>query len=169
LRLYPFSTESAVCITNNTWHQVVVVREAGGTVRLYSDGVLRITYADVSGYATLTSAAAMRFFKDDASEESAGYVARIRNYATALSDPEVAALDRAPSTETPKFVLTSIGADAGNYSFGITGPAGVPCAIERSTNASTWSVISNVISFPGNMVITRPAGQTSELFRVRVQ
>jgi hypothetical protein len=170
LNLYPSSIVSGVCITNDTWHQVVVTRDVSGTVNIYSDGVLRLTFNDAAtGYLTVSSAAAMRFFKDEGStEESAGYIARIRNFATALSASEVVALDREPGSFTGPFILSNAKLNAQNqFSFTITGPAGGPCSIQASTDLLIWSTLSNITTFPGSMNYTSPATSRVQMFRVK--
>jgi hypothetical protein len=170
LNIYPSSIVSGVCITNDTWHQVVVTRDASGSVNIYSDGVLRLTYNDAgTSYLTVSSAAAMRFFKDDgATEESAGYVARIRNFATALSASEVVALDREPGSFVGPFILSSVKLNAQNqFYFTINGPAGVACSIQSSTNLLNWTTLSNIASFPGSMNYTSPATGRAQFFRIK--
>jgi hypothetical protein len=139
-------------------------------VNIYSDGVLRLTYNDAAtGYLTVSSAAAMRFFKDEGStEESAGYIARIRNFATALSASEVVALDREPGSFTGPFILSNAKLNAQNqFSFTITGPAGGPCSIQASTDLLIWSTLSNITTFPGSMNYTSPATSRVQMFRVK--
>jgi Concanavalin A-like lectin/glucanases superfamily len=169
LNVYPASQVSSVCITNDTWHQVVVTRDATGIVNIYSDGVPRITYNDAAGYLTVSSAAAMRFYKDEGStEESAGYVARIRNFATALSASEVLALDREPGSFAGPFILSNAKLNAQNqFYFTVTGPAGVQCTIQASTNFVTWSALTNIATFPGSMNYTSPATSRVQFFRVK--
>jgi hypothetical protein len=169
LNVYPAGQVSSVCITNDTWHQVVVTRDATGIVNIYSDGVLRITYNDTSGYLAVSSAAAMRFFKDEGStEESAGYVARIRNFATALSASEVIALDREPGSFVGPFILSSAKLNAQNqFYFTINGPAGVACSIQASTNLVNWTTLSNIAAFPGSLNYTSPATARAQFFRIK--
>jgi hypothetical protein len=171
LNLYPASIVSGICITNNTWHQVVVTRNTAGTVNIYSDGVLRLTYNDAAtSYLAVSSAASMRFFKDDSAEESAGFVARIRNFATALSPSEVIALDRQPGSFAGPFLLSNARLNPQNqFYFTITGPAGVPCSIETGTNFVNWTTVTNIATFPGSMNYTSPAAGRSQFFRVRSQ
>jgi hypothetical protein len=170
LNIYPASQVSGICITNDTWHQVVVTRDASGIVNIYSDGTLRLTYNDAgTGYLTVSSAAAMRFFKDEgAVEESAGYVARIRNFATALSASEVIALDREPGSFVGPFILSSAKVNGQNqFYFTINGPAGIACSIQSSTNLLNWTTLSNITSFPGSMNYTSPATGRAQFFRVK--
>ena len=47
-------------------------------------------------------------------------------------------------------MLINIGASAGSYSFGISGPIGVACVVERSTNLLEWTGFSNVANFSGS-------------------
>jgi hypothetical protein len=132
---------------------------------------LRLTYNDAgTGYLTVSAAAAMRFFKDEGAtgEESAGYVARIRNFATALSASEVIALDREPGSFAGPFILSSAKVNAQNqFYFTITGPAGVACSIQASSNLVTWTTLSNIATFPGSMNYTSPATGRAQFFRVK--
>jgi hypothetical protein len=169
LNVYPAGQVSGVCITNDTWHQVVVTRDASGIVNIYSDGTLRLSYNDASGYLAVSSAAAMRFFKDDGTtEESAGYVARIRNYATALSASDVIALDREPGSFAGPFILSNAKLTGQNqFYFTITGPAGGACSIQSSTNLLNWTTLSNIGTFPGSMNYTSPATGRAQFFRIK--
>jgi hypothetical protein len=111
----------------------------------------------------------MRFFKDDgATEESAGYVARIRNFATALSASDVIALDREPGSFAGPFILGNAKLTGLNqFYFTITGPAGVACSIQSSTNLLNWSTLSNIATFPGSMNYTSPASGRGQFFRIK--
>jgi hypothetical protein len=81
----------------NTYHQVVLTRNAAGTVTSYVDGVRQFSFDDsTSRAAVIDSNNALRFFRDNkgSNEHSNGSIARIRLFDTALTDFEVAALDR---------------------------------------------------------------------------
>ncbi len=85
----------------NQYIQVVIVREASGRVRAYRDSTLRVDAPSDGGTFAITSANILRFFQDDLvfpDEASAGKVARIRLYDAPLSDAQVLALDRAPTS-----------------------------------------------------------------------
>ncbi|MEO7674420.1 MAG: FG-GAP-like repeat-containing protein, partial [Pyrinomonadaceae bacterium] len=80
----------------NTYIQVVVVRETNGTVRAYRDGTLRVTAPDPDGDFAFDTGL-LRLFQDDTNlptEASAGNVARIRLYDEPMSTAQVQALDR---------------------------------------------------------------------------
>lgn len=171
LTVFNNSGDSAVCITNNTWHQVVLTRNAANQVVVYSDGVQRLSYVDSTG-AAVVSADALRFFKDDAAEESAGWVARIRNFATALTPAEVGALDRVPVDGNPggePILLSEASREAsGAFVFKLNGPA-VPVRIESSTNLVHWVAVTNLNGFAGSHWHTNAPvmGSGNLFFRVR--
>ena len=96
LYFYPSSSGSSVSISDNTYVQVVLTREANGVVTGYVNGTQQFQFTDTSGIAIIDGNNSLRFFRDDGSEASAGSVARIRIYNGALSATQVAALDRLP-------------------------------------------------------------------------
>ena len=98
LYLYPSASGSSTSIAANTYVQVVVTRNAVGTVIGYVNGTQQFQFTDTSSHAVISTANTIRFFRDDnsASEASAGSVARIRLYDGALTAAQVAALDRLP-------------------------------------------------------------------------
>lgn len=170
LSLHPASVESIVCISTGVWHQVVMTRNAAGLVNVYSDGVWRAAYNDSANqYFVLNHFNSMRFFKDDAAEEGAGFVARIRSFATALSSNEVAALDRLPGAVPPPFALRNAQVNAANrFAFEVTGPIGSPVAVESTANFSGWTSVTNVPVFFGNLNVVTPTNAPAQYFRVRV-
>ncbi|MEA2374133.1 MAG: hypothetical protein QOD53_596 [Thermoleophilaceae bacterium] len=78
--------------------QVALTRTTGGHVAGYVNGHLRIEFQDDDGFARLGTTP--RFFKDDATDESEGAVARIRIYDAPLSSSQIAALDRAADADS---------------------------------------------------------------------
>ncbi|HET7271539.1 MAG TPA: choice-of-anchor Q domain-containing protein, partial [Rubrobacter sp.] len=104
LSFYRGSTQGAVQgstpIAANQYVQVVLTREAGGTVVGYVDGVQQLSFTDTAGDAVIADNT-LRFFIDNQGgiEHSAGSVARIRLYDNiALSATEVGTLDRIEPT-----------------------------------------------------------------------
>jgi hypothetical protein len=156
LYFYPGAISSTICVTNDTWHQVVVTRDLPGQVVVYSDGVQQLTYNDAPGSLGIINASnTIRFFKDNAAEESAGSVARIRLFTCALSAAEVAALDRVPAG--PTILLSDWALDpAGRFYFKITGPAAPLLRVQRSEDLSNWSTVNDILSFPGVIWVTNP-------------
>lgn len=75
------------------YEQVVLVTD-GGNVIAYVDGALQF---DAAADAAISSANLMHFFRDEAGENPAGAVARLRIYDTALTPLEVTGLDRLPA------------------------------------------------------------------------
>jgi YD repeat-containing protein len=96
LYFYPASYATAVSISDNTYVQVVLTREANGVVTGYVNGTQQFQFTDTGGIASIGANNALRFFRDDGSEASAGSVARIRVYNGALTATQVAGLDRLP-------------------------------------------------------------------------
>ncbi len=83
----------------STYIQIVICRDAAGTVRGYRDGGFRVNQPD-GGTFQITGANALRFFQDDLvvpNEMSAGNVARIRLYDAPMTTTQVRALDRLPN------------------------------------------------------------------------
>ena len=165
LNLYPSGSESVVCITNNTWHQLVFTRDNANAVKIYIDGTLRLNVTDSSGYSVINNSNTMRFFKDDSNiEESAGYIARIRNYASALTPTEVSQLDRLFQVRLSN---TSVGL-SGEFQFTLTAPYGIDLAIQGSTNLTNWTTLTNLAKFPGVTNFTMPKSLPVQFLRVRV-
>jgi uncharacterized protein (TIGR03437 family) len=85
-------------IRPNTYVQVALTRDSAGNVAGYVNGVRQFAFVDTEA-AALIEGNALRFFRDNNGdgEASEGHVARIRLYNAALSDSEIAALDRLPT------------------------------------------------------------------------
>ena len=169
VRFFPATAGGAVCLSNEAWHQVVLTREVGGMVRVYCDGVERLSFNDFSSSHAVPSVAnALRFFKDNGNEEAAGYVARIRLFGGPLTPAQVAALDRAPAASSEPFRLSAPLMDGlGRFHFTISGPAGSTCRVESSTTLNGWSTLTNLQAFPGTLQFDSPLPQSSlRFFRV---
>jgi parallel beta-helix repeat protein len=93
LEFYPYSGQSAVCMTNNTWHMVAITHDASGQMNLYCDGVLRLTLTDSSSYGVVSAANTVRFFKDDGGDIPSGSVSRLHIFSRVLDLSEIAALN----------------------------------------------------------------------------
>ncbi|MDW8382549.1 MAG: LamG-like jellyroll fold domain-containing protein [Verrucomicrobiota bacterium] len=168
LNFYPAGVQSpTICVTNNTWHQIVVTRDLTGLITVYSDGVPRLSFNDTAGYGLISAANTLRFFKDDGSDESAGAVARIRLFTCALSVAEVAALDRLPAVSP--LALTNAALDAQRrFYFQITGPALPLVRVQTSSNLINWSNAADYSNFPGSVWHTNPTPATNrQFFRVQ--
>ncbi|MBI5385083.1 MAG: lamin tail domain-containing protein [Verrucomicrobia bacterium] len=98
LQFYPEAGGPANAIAANTFVQVVLTRDSAKNVTGYVNGVQQFTFVDDAGDAVLDANGVLRFFRDDGTEGSAGSVARLRLFDTALSAEQVAMLDRLPST-----------------------------------------------------------------------
>lgn len=93
LEFHPYSGQSAVCVTNNTWHMIALTHDAGGQMKLYCDGVLRLTLNDSSSYGVVSSANTVKFFKDDGGDSGSGSVSRIHIFSRVLDLGEITALN----------------------------------------------------------------------------
>jgi hypothetical protein len=154
-------------MTNGTWHQVVITRNATNGVVIYCDGIQRLTANDTAGAAGVASTNTLRLFKDDSSssENPAGLVSRIRFYPCALSATAVAALDRA-AAEPVYYTLTNPARDgAGGFRFTVNGPPGLPPTIWRSTNLRTWSQWTTLTPFSGSVTVTSTPAISTEFFK----
>lgn len=85
-------------LTPNNFVQLAMSRNTAGNVAVYVNGISQFSFVDTNSDALLEGNT-LRFFRDNAGdgEASAGFVARIRLYNTALSSNEIAALDRLPT------------------------------------------------------------------------
>lgn len=98
LYVYPSDVNPPVGVfLPDTWHHVVMTRSETGTVSAYLDGVVQMSFDDsVSNHVLISPDRLLAFFKDDemtSGEQSAGRVARIRLFDTALSPGQVADLE----------------------------------------------------------------------------
>ncbi len=130
----------APTIAAGNYVQVVVTRD-GTNVVGYVNGIRQFSFTDTSLYGVISSANALRFFKDDgATEESGGAVARIRLYPAAMPDAQVALLDRADCFALPYFqrvyLLTNV------LHLPVTNVVpGISYRLLASTNLTDWSAI----------------------------
>jgi hypothetical protein len=102
LELYPYARGTTAQIKANEYLLVVLTRDITGTVTGYIDGIKQFSYDDSSTDAAVIDASnTLRFFRDNetggpSGESSAGAVARIQLYDTALTANQVASLPRVP-------------------------------------------------------------------------
>jgi hypothetical protein len=114
LDFYPYVISTDTPITAGTYHQIVVTRDASGTVTGYVDGAQEITFDDSStqdGVITAgpdSSGPVVRFRRDNDSgpnsEATTGTIARIQIFPSVLSTTNIAGLGCAsgPPTSTPE-------------------------------------------------------------------
>lgn len=110
LNFYPLVTGSGGSIAAGQYVQVAFARRSDGVVRGYVNGVLEITFEDTTSAAIPGVADTLSFFQDDLqvpNEASAGAVARIRVFDTALTSAQIEALDRLPGVLSHPPVITS--------------------------------------------------------------
>ena len=103
LRFFPGSSGTTPIVANR-YVQVVITRDLSGLVKGYVDGAKQFEFSDATAQdAIISNKNTLRFFKDNTSggtagEDSAGSVARIRLYDSALSETDVGKLDRLEPT-----------------------------------------------------------------------
>ena len=176
LNFYPLGSGSGSPIAANTYVQVVLTRDEAKVIRGYVNGVLQFTTsADTANEGLLAgSPQTLRFFVDNAGEDGAGAVARIRLYDGVIQPGQVTQLDRLPGIAPggPVLRLLNPGFTAnGRAYFSIIGTVGATFVIERNTNLATlnWTTLSNVTSFSGSMNFTSPPPPLpQQYFRARV-
>jgi hypothetical protein len=144
LNFYPIASGPAGAILVSNWVQVVLTRDAAGTLAGYVNGTPQFSVNDTSAHGVISSANALRFFKDDTAltQESAGAVARIRLYTAAMTPAQVALLDRtgcngAPHFLTPWFDVTKVL----NLPVENVTP-GIPYRLLAATNLTSWLSIA---------------------------
>jgi uncharacterized protein (TIGR03437 family) len=121
-------------ITRNSYVQVALTRDTAGNVAGYVNGVRQLSFVDSSGYA-LIEGNTLRFFRDNIGkgEASAGQIARIRLYNTALSSSAIAALDRLPpqsvaTVSAASFAGATLAVESIVAAFGVNLATGVQAA-----------------------------------------
>lgn len=140
LYLYPAAAGVSSTIPAGQYVQVVLTRD-GTTVVGYVNGVQQFSFVDSSGYAIISSANDLRFFKDNtAVNDTSGAVARIRLFAAAMPAAQVAVLDRTDCSATPQFLRPYFYTNVLQLPVTNVIP-GVTYRLLTSTNLSAWSGI----------------------------
>ena len=134
LQLYPYPLGGGG-LQPNVYAQVVLTRDANGLFTGYVNGVQQLQVDDSTyQYGVIDTNNVLRFFRDNDSggvtgEDSAGAVARIELFNSALSAAEVAALPTAPPKPTlklnPKSGPSNGSVDVTGHNFGQIGRAHV--------------------------------------------
>jgi hypothetical protein len=108
LQFFNYGGGANTVLQPNVYAMAVLTRDASGTLTGYLDGVQQFQLADTGNHGVIDANDVLRFFRDNecsggaCTEDSAGAVARIETFDTALTADEVAALPTAP----PKPTLT---------------------------------------------------------------
>jgi len=171
LRFYPHLADATPTpIAANTYVQVVLSRDSGGMVRAYVDGVSEFSFTDSSNDAVIDSNNTLRFFRDNESvgsttEHSAGSVARIRLYNSALTPGEIGRLDR---IEPTIFTVNSMG-DVNDLDFpggvfdqsadgkcDVSTTAGIQCTLRAAINQASVTSGHDTINFASGLSGTIP-------------
>ena len=167
LRFFPSASGTGAPIAANTYVQVALTRDSSGTVVGYVDGVQQFSFSDASGDAVIDANNALRFFRDNQSggttgEHSAGSVARIRLYDTALTAVELGELDR---TEPTVFTVNSNADGTDNLLQDGKCSTGVPqqCTLRAAVQQSNHTLGNDTINFTSNVsgTITLTQGHLS--------
>lgn len=148
-------TNTNPVILPSVYFQATLVREPSGTVRVYRDGVQRVTAAD-GGTFMISPANVLKFFQDDAAfggEASAGNVARIRLFDGAMTTQQIGALDRLPNAQggvdqSILFYSTRMGGQD-IFTMNVDGSNHRRLTTDRVSFAATWSPDGSRIAFYG--------------------
>jgi hypothetical protein len=175
LTFWPLTNGGATIVAPDQYVQVALTRDgATGTVTGYVDGVQQWQFNDSLSYAVIDSNNTLHFFQDNTSngslrEDSAGAVARIRVYGTALSATAVAALDRA--APAPKLALSASSGSPGS-ALTVTGTNFGPVENVKLTFVDSVGVKTPIGSVSSNVAggfsksVTIPAGAASGQGRI---
>ena len=99
LYFYPVANGPASIIAPSNYVQVVLTRDETNLVNGYVNGVKQFSVVDNSSYLVLGGTTnGLRFFIDNAGENSGGDVARLRLFDKALTPEQVPLLDRSPGS-----------------------------------------------------------------------
>lgn len=182
LHFYPSAEGSTSQVGGGEWFQVVLSRSSAGVIKGYINGQKVIEFDDINTDGVVDDGDILRFFRDNTNdEEGSGAVARIRLYDGALSDAEVAGLDRV--APRPKLVLKPGAGDFGEYAFKVKGKNFAPkeyVRIRFRPPQGTWETVGTVkadgagkfsldVAVPGNfetgVATVKGKGLTSGLIR----
>lgn len=102
-QFYPYPASAGIVFAANAYFQLALVRDATGLVTGYVNGSAVTSDSDAAGQNGVISAAnTLRFFVDDATtqgdEATAGAIARLQVYDTALTSTQVQALSPFPTS-----------------------------------------------------------------------
>jgi parallel beta-helix repeat protein len=176
LEFFPYGA-SAVCMTNGTWHMVVLTHDASGQMKMYCDGVLQLTVTDSSNYGVVSSANTLRFCKDDGGDIGSGSVSRIHIFSRVLTPTEVAdlnALDDAnPLITSPNLTGAAQGVP---FLWPVTGPgiatnlaSGLPPGLSMdSTSALISGTPTTAGVFDAFITSTNGYGVATQTLRIVV-
>ena len=104
LYFYDSAEGSAMVIDAAMYVDVALTRDQNGMVAGYVNGMPQFSFADSANDGVIDKNQTLRFFADDmqtSDEDSAGAVARLRLFDTALSAAEIAALYRPTTSPAP--------------------------------------------------------------------
>jgi uncharacterized repeat protein (TIGR01451 family) len=143
----------------NQWGQLVLTRDAATQeVIVYYNGVQEFSFTDFGNEAAIDAAQMPRFFIDDATENSAGAVSRLRLWDAPLTPAEVAALDDNAPTDVS---ITTTSDTAVAYA-GL--PLGYTLALSDSGPAASGVVVTDALPAGVDFVSASPG--CTELNRV---
>jgi hypothetical protein len=165
LQFYPSGSGPAAAIAPSNYVQVVLTRDETNLVRGYVNGVQQFAIVDSSQYLVIGgSPARIRFFVDNAAENSGGAVARIRLYDHAFTPEQVPLLDRTPGSPggqgAPLQFVQPMFYSNGLFRMTISFTPNFNYQIQGSTDLSNWTTFTNVISPVSPLLITDPNAGT---------
>jgi uncharacterized repeat protein (TIGR02543 family) len=164
LYFYPSGYGTPVSIAASNYVQVVITRDETNLVRGYVNGAPQFSFVDSSQIGVISGVPPrLRFFIDNAGENSGGAVARIRLYDHAFTPEQVPLLDRLPGSFPgggPLQFIYPMYYSNGAFWLTATLTPNFNYQIQASTNLTNWATITNVLS-PSSPVLIRDAGSGS--------
>jgi hypothetical protein len=158
LQFYPVVTAPTATMAPSNYVQVVITRDASSNMVAYVNGVQQFSFVDSALYGTLAGSPQMlRFFKDNASEDAAGTVARIRLYDKVMPPFQVAGLDRLPGgPAAPRFLTPYVSGGVLNLPAQLT--PGYSYRLLASPDLINWTTISTTTPGSSPFTFTDPLG-----------
>ena len=157
LYFYPWASGTYGVIQPSNYVQVVITRDSSNVVVGYVNGAQQFSYVDSARAATVSGTSlALRFFKDDGSDNGSGAIARIRLFEVPLPPAQVAALDRlAPPAAPPRFGLPCF--DLHGLVLSAAAARWVLYRLQTSTNLVNWETLSTNTPNTDSLLLSDPA------------
>jgi hypothetical protein len=166
-KFYPVASGPAGAILAGQYVQVVLTRDATGLVTGYVNGVQQFSFNDATGYAVISSANDLRFFKDGGGDNGSGAMARIRLYNLPMPGAQVALLDRTSCAGAPHFLRPWFETNVLHLPVEHVIP-GVTYRLLASTNLNVWLGIATNAPLADPTVFTDPGATNyrSRMYRL---
>jgi hypothetical protein len=157
LNLYPYGQAGGTPISASNYVQIVLTRDETNLVRCYVNAAQQFSAVDSANFFVIGgNTNAIRFFIDNAGENTGGDVARIRLFNHAFTPEQVPLLDRLPGVVGggPLQFLAPVDYSNGVLRVSATLTPNVNYQIQASTNLTNWATIQNLVSPTSPVLIT---------------